>query len=63
MLDMVAKRRQPLGERNGRAKLTLRQVLNIRGSSGKAYNDLAKTYDVSAGQISRIVRRKKWASV
>lgn len=65
MQDCISKGRRPLlriavpGERNGSAKLTERQVLEIRKSrlQGK---DLATKYRVSRALISCIVNNKRW---
>lgn len=64
MEDMVAKRRSPIGERNGSAKLTNEQVQQIR----QQYRDglrtqasLAKVYGVHPQTIFRIISGIGWA--
>ena len=56
---------QPLGERNGQAKLTEAQVVAIRSryAAGERQCDLAKECVVGHASIWRIVRRVTWASV
>lgn len=53
------------GEKNGRAKLTEDEVVNIRAyyHAGRTQQSLATEYGVSKMLISLIVRRKKWAHV
>jgi len=62
--DKVAHGTRSRGERNGRAKLTEREVTEIRelyaGGSGWSYRELAFLYGVSQGLIGRIVNRKMW---
>lgn len=62
--DMVRKGRST-ATRNGRAKLTVNEVLEIRSrrTAGAANHELAVEYGVSAGLISKIMHRKAWASV
>ena len=48
------------GERNGSAKLTEEQVLNIRQDS-RHPADIAKEYDVVRSCIINIKNRKRWA--
>lgn len=55
--------RMARGERSGGAKLTRRQVLDIRReyASGKAsMKQLAKKHGVVPGTISKIVNRQRW---
>lgn len=47
------------GERNGRSKLTQKQVEEIRNSPLNQYQ-LAKIYNVAQGTISRIKIKKGW---
>ena len=61
--DMVQKGRQAKGEKNGRSKLSGKQVLEIRTlyNSGKfSQNALAKVYSESRSNISSITRGKYW---
>jgi hypothetical protein len=68
--DMVDKGRwnggAPVGERNGHAKLTEKEVSEIRAlyNTGKhAQQKLAEMFSVSQNQISLIVRGKNWQAV
>jgi transposase len=65
--DMVSKQRQrgAAGERNCKAKLTEKQVKEIRRLAGKGVSrtQLATMYDVSYSTISQIVREKIWRHV
>lgn len=68
--DMVSKGRHrfpkpafvPKGEQSGSAKLTERQVLEMRrlGHSGRRYKDLAEKFGVSAGLVSMICNGLRW---
>jgi hypothetical protein len=62
--DMVAKGRSArnLGERNGYARLTREQVLQIR-EADDTHNSLAKQFGVSATLIGLIKRRLRWKHV
>lgn len=53
------------GERNGRAKLTVQQVLEIRSrlNAGEKRSDLAKEFSVSWTAINQICKGKNWSSV
>lgn len=48
------------GEKNGRSKLTERQVLDIRTNTTKSNSMLSKEYGVSDTQIMRIRDGKTW---
>jgi hypothetical protein len=63
--DMVSRQRQPMGSRNGHAKLTERQVAEIRNRAarGELQRTLASEYGVSKPTISRIVNGGGWAHV
>jgi hypothetical protein len=50
------------GERNPKAKLSVADVLAIRGSNQKNA-DLARAHRVSRAQIGHIKKRKSWAHV
>jgi hypothetical protein len=65
MADKVAKRRQPMGDKHGRAKLTEEMVLDIRTSvaSGVTQRQMGDKYNVSNQTVSEIVNRKKWRHV
>ncbi len=60
--DCVSKGRQAYGEKNGRAKLTVQQVREIRASS-ESLRSIAKRYGVSQALISAIRSRKLWGHV
>jgi hypothetical protein len=52
--------RRARGERQGRAKLTADEVMEIRASSGVTQTVLAQKYGVTLSNISSIRRRKSW---
>lgn len=63
--DMIRKRRRrsDKGELNPQHKLTEKQVVEIRSlySTGKyTQRELGKKYNVTQGQISRIIRNMEW---
>jgi hypothetical protein len=62
MRDCSQKGRMHFGEADGMAKLTAEQVHEIRLQvcNGVVYRELAKRFNVSRSQISRIVQRKHW---
>jgi hypothetical protein len=50
------------GEKSGTAKLTTKEVLEIRKCyPAKNYTTLAKEYGVSKSQITRIIKRQRWS--
>lgn len=51
------------GEDSAVAKLTTKQVLEIRESHGVRNKDLAQKYGVDPSHISAILNRKRWAHV
>jgi hypothetical protein len=53
------------GERNGSAKLTTRDVLNIRNmvSCGERQRSIADKFNISQAQVSNIVGGKEWQHV
>lgn len=54
------------GEANGRAKLTIEQIIDIRtiyAAGGTTQRHLATQFDISEPTINQIIRRKKWAHV
>lgn len=64
--DKVRKMRHGIGEKNGRAKLTEEEVLEIREKyKTKKYfhKDLAKDYNVSIAVIARVTRGDSWSHV
>ena len=62
MQDCVAKRRQAVGERNGRAKLTWGQIKDIRErhAMGQSKRSLAQAFQCSWATIHNIVRGLVW---
>lgn len=62
MTDMVAKKRQAHGERNGHAKLTKEQVLQIRQEVG-LQREIAAKYGVTYSLIGMIRSGRIWKSV
>lgn len=63
--DMVAKGRQPRGERHGNAVLTeacVREMRKLRGY-GLRLVDIAAELGVSIHTVSDVCRRKSWAHV
>lgn len=65
MKDMVRKGRSPRGKRNGRAKLTARDVVNIRNDyrDGKTIKEIAEEYPVTQNTIHKIVHELTWRHV
>lgn len=56
--------RHSTGEKNGRSKLTSKQIIEIREKyNTKKYtqSDLSKIYNISASHISAIIRGKYWS--
>jgi HNH endonuclease len=62
MADMVARKRQPYGERNARAKLTDQLVLEIyaRLEAGHSQASLAREFGVSNALISLLAKGMGW---
>ncbi len=56
---------RPCGEKHGRAKLTAKEVVNVRClcGSGTTQRAVAALYGVHQATISLIIRRKKWKSI
>ena len=68
MIDMLNKGRgnKAKGNYNGMAKLTEKQVLEIRDEYAKGettHRKLALEYDVAFSTIGEIIRRKKWKHI
>jgi len=63
--DMVRKGRASMGEKAGGAKLTSDQVIEIRSlhKSGVKQNVIARQFGMGKMEISRIVRRLRWAHI
>jgi hypothetical protein len=57
--DMAAKKRSTFGARNPMAKLTDKDVLDIRASQLSGYQ-IAKNYGLSQTTIYGILQRKRW---
>lgn len=57
--DMVSKKRHNFGSRNGKAKLTLEQVREIRNSPLN-YAELSRIYGISRGGIKHIKDGVNW---
>lgn len=58
--DMVASERQARGERHGSAKLTVAQVLAIRGDTHSSHSALGRKYGVGHRTIGRIRAGTSW---
>lgn len=52
----------PVGEQNGRAKLTAADVLKIRAraSSGESHQSISEDFPVGRSGVSLIVNRRRW---
>lgn len=63
--DRQTKLRQARGESQGLAKLTERQVLDIRNrhAAGESYRALASAFGTNFSNIALIVKRKTWSHV
>jgi hypothetical protein len=66
MKDMVRKgRADNTGERNGRAKLTAKQVAYIRNQATGRYGEIssfARQFGVGTGTMSKILKHQTWTS-
>ncbi len=62
MADRDAKGRVGRGETNGLAKLTQKQVLEIR-ADGRRRREIAAEHGICTATVSRIRRRRAWAHV
>lgn len=64
MKDMTDRKRQAKGIKNGRAKLTESEVLEIRSIYPElSYEKLAKKYNVSRFVTYAVVKRKTWKHI
>lgn len=63
MQDAARKNRTAFGSRNGRAKLTEGQVIEIRSSLPKSINSIAKTYGIAWKTARALLERKTWKRV
>lgn len=60
--DAISKGRMLLGEKNGHAKLTKKDIISIRQMDG-FHRDIAKMFGVSRGCISHVKRRSTWKHI
>ena len=60
MDDKVSRDRQARGQHAGRAKLTEKDVLDIRAISGMTQQAIADRYGVTIMAINFIINRKNW---
>lgn len=60
--DAISKGRMLLGEKNGQAKLTEKDIISIRQMDG-FHREIAKMFGVSRGCISHVKRRSTWRHV
>lgn len=66
MLDKLAKNRQAKGSRNGRSKLTEKEVKSIKWSlfwKHESWAEIARRYNVSKSVIRDIDKKKTWKHV
>ena len=65
MVDMVSKKRHMHGERTNTAKITEADVREIRAlkEKGVTLSAIATQFGICFQQVSRIVRRERWAHV
>lgn len=66
MRDCSNKKRTPLGERSGSCALNESQIREIRrlyDSGEKKISQIAKSYPVGFGAISKIVHRQRWTHI
>ena len=65
MRDAVRKGRIATGERNGRAKLTEAQVLEIRAAvaAGETQRSQVARFDCNFQTVSKIIRRHSWRHI
>ncbi len=61
--DMVKKKRQAYGERNGKSKLTQTLVAEIRSRTDLKLRELSEMFGVSIQQASRIRRKEQWKNL
>ncbi len=61
--DMVAKGRSQRGERSGAAKLTEKQVLEIRSRRADHQPTIAQEFGVTQQTISDIIQRRSWKHI
>ncbi len=62
VMDMINKRRGIIGELNGSAKLTEKQVKEIKqlGRCGITQREIAIQFDISPTMVGQILRHKNW---
>ena len=61
--DRKGRRLPPLGESNGRARLSVADVIDIRRNANPDRGALAGRYGVSRGHINAIIARRTWSDV
>lgn len=61
--DKITHGTRPDGERNGNAKLTAMQVLEIRRRATERLCDLAREYGVGPNAISKVIKGERWRSL
>lgn len=61
--DMVEKKRQAYGERNGKSKLTQMIVTEIRSRTDLKLREVSEMFGISIKQASKIRRREQWKHV
>lgn len=57
--DMVSKGRAASGERNGRSKLTSKEIENIRADK-RVFHEIASDYHIDRSHVSRIKSKDRW---
>jgi hypothetical protein len=62
-LAAIGDREPQTGARNPNAKLTDRQVSEIRDASGVTHRELSKKYGVGANHIGKIRRGENWSAL
>lgn len=65
LIDAWLKGRQAAGERNGNAKLTKKQVSELRrcrAVHGLTYKELANKFDIARVTVWRVLSEKNWRS-
>lgn len=64
--DMCLKKRNTIGERNGQAKLTEKQVKEIRAlkiSKQLSQKEIAVIYNISSSTCSQIITKARWKHI
>lgn len=60
--DMVSKMRNTIGERNGMAKLKIKDVIEIRKLKKQGYSlsKLSSKFKIAISTVSQIINKKRW---